>query len=163
MRLFILFLMGALFLAACNGALAPALDQPIDPDSPVSNDPGYPNPVNKNDAAPNPYLPQPSDETLSRENVYIESADLLIMESYPAQIVLNLGGSLPTPCNQLRLIIAAPDANNNIAIEAYSVIDPGIACAQVLQPFEAGIPLGSFNSGHYTVFVNGRQVGTFDT
>ncbi len=110
-----------------------------------------------------PYAPQPGDERLSRGNVYIDSATLLLAESYPPQVFLVLSGSLPTPCHQLRVEVSAPDAQNRIRVEAYSRVDPNVICVQVLKAFEASIRLGSYASGHYTVWLNGRRVGEFDS
>ena len=35
-------------------------------------------------------------------------------------------------------------------------MEPDTVCIQVLEPFEAGILLGSYASGSYSVFVNGE-------
>jgi hypothetical protein len=110
----------------------------------------------------NPYAPQPSDDKLTRGSAFMNSADLLLMESFPIQVAMILRGNLPTPCHNLRVIINRPDGNNNIDVAAYSVSDPSVICAQVLQSFDASIPLGSFPPGHYTVSVNGERVGEFD-
>ena len=93
------------------------------------------------------HLPQRDDGNLIQGNVFIDHSDLLIMESYPIQVALVLQGSLPTPCNQLRVIAKPPDEQNRIQVEVYSVIDPAKACVQVLEPFEANIGLGSFPPG----------------
>jgi inhibitor of cysteine peptidase len=114
-------------------------------------------------AVNNSYLPQPQDSKFTRGEAYIDSTDLLIMESYPVQISLALKGSLPTPCNQLRVVANPPDDQNRIQVEVYSVVDPEQMCIQVLEAFEANIGLGSFPTGHYTVLVNGKQVGEFDS
>jgi hypothetical protein len=111
----------------------------------------------------NAYLPEPGDSNFSRGNVFIDSTDLLIMESYPVQIALVLKGSLPTPCNKLRVVANPPDEQNRIQVEVYSVINPAETCIQVLEPLDANIGLGSFPSGHYTVWVNGEMVGEFDS
>ena len=108
------------------------------------------------------YAPRAGDDALQRGNVYITSADILIMESYPLQFAVILKGNLPTPCHELRVIYDQPDAENKIKLEVYSVADPNAVCAQMLRPFEQNISLGSFPAGHYTVWVNDRQVGEFD-
>jgi hypothetical protein len=59
--------------------------------------------------------------------------------------------------------IDPPDAENKIFVDVYSVTDPNQVCVQVLKPFEASIDLGTFPSGHYTVWVNGEMAGEFDT
>jgi len=166
-----------ILLAACAGALPPAAGEPADPNQPVVATPiiepatppsgetpvmveppeqGAPKPINS------AYLPQREDGNLTQGDVFIDSSDLLIMESYPIQVMLTLQGSLPTPCNQLRVVARPPDKENRIQVNVYSVVDPEQVCVQVLEPFEANIGLGSFPSGHYSVWVNGEMVGEFD-
>lgn len=125
------------------------------PDAPVSNTPGRP------PATPS-FLPAPGDDRLQRGNVFLDSADLLKLESFPPQFVLALQGALPTPCHQLRIKVPPPDAKNQIRIEAYSLIDPSVICIQVLAPLDVNVPLGSFAPGKYTVLVNGESVGVID-
>jgi hypothetical protein len=138
---------------------------PVSPDQPVTQEPsnGVLLPPGNADVSENPYAPQPGDHMLSRGNVYLESTDLLILESYPVKVNLYLSGNLPTPCNQLRVVVPEADADNRIYIEAYSVIDPNAICIQVLEPFDTTISLGSFTSGHYEVYVNGELIGEFDS
>ena len=66
-------------------------------------------------------------------------------------------------CHELRVVIGEPDAGKMIDIEVYSVTDPDAVCAQVVEPVEVSIPLGSFPAGHYTVRVNGQEAGEFDS
>lgn len=152
-------------LAAC----APSAPEP---GVSVTPEPGLPRPTDEEPMIPtNPpvhippehgYIPEEGDGNLSKGNIFIDSAEILILESYPVQIVLSLQGNLPTPCHQLRVDAQAPDEQNRIYVEAYSVSDPNAICIQVLKPFDASTPLGSFPSGHYTVWVNGEKVGEFD-
>lgn len=109
-----------------------------------------------------PFAPKPGDDSFVRGSVYLDSIDLLVMESYPPQFTLVLTGSLPTPCNQLRVNVNPPDAQKKIAVDAYSVSKPGAICIQMLQPFSENIPLGSFPSGHYEIWVNGEKAAEFD-
>lgn len=111
----------------------------------------------------NPFSPRPGDEKLTRGSVFINETSLVIRESYPPQISLSIKGDLPTPCHQLRAAIAGPDQENKIMVDAYSVVDSTKACAQVLEPFEEYIDLGTFPSGHYSVWVNGELAGEFDS
>jgi hypothetical protein len=117
---------------------------------------GAPKPINSE------YLPQREDGNLTQDNVYLDHSELSIMESYPIQVALVLQGSLPTPCHQLRAIANPPDEQNRIQVQVYSLIDPTQICIQVLEPFEANIALGSFPSGHHSLWVNGELVGEFD-
>ena len=132
-------------------------DPVIDPNQPTSND----DPVFIPQKFDNT-IPRPADKKLLRGNAYVESTDLLTMESYPLQFMLAVSGNLPTPCNQLRVDVKPPDAENRIVVDVYSVVEPDQMCAEMLQPFSINIPLSSFPSGHYTVWVNGEQVAEFD-
>lgn len=161
-RLLFLYLALMLF-AACTPTSSNPDQTSADPNQAVSNS-NEPPSID----APTPPLkfdntiPRPADKALRRENVYVDSIDLLTMESYPPQFMLVITGNLPTPCNQLRVNVNPPDANNKIVVEVYSVIAPDATCTEVLQPFEQSIPLGSFPSGHYTIWVNEEQVAEFD-
>lgn len=129
--------------------------QPVDPDSTVTS-PGRPG-----DATPpvNPWDPQPGDKNLERGGVFINGKTLVTMESFPPQYMLSIEGDLPTPCNYLRVKVGEPDAQGQIKVEAYSVIDNTMACIQVLSPFIVNIPLGSFTDVSYTVLLNDEIVG----
>ena len=145
-----LTVIAALLLAACAGAV-----QPDAPDEPISSDqdPGNAQP------SPAAWEPAVGDENLMRGEAFIDSQDILVLESFPPQFNLALAGSLPTPCHQLRAVVSEPDAQNRIMVEVYSVVDPNEACIQVLEPFEVNIPLGSYSSGEFTVLVNNREIG----
>ena len=109
------------------------------------------------------YEPSPEDQNLQRGEVFLEMADSKIMslESYPLQVNLVLKGNLPTPCHMLRVVITPADAEKRLQVEVYSVVDPNKVCTQVLEPFEATIPLGSYASGKYSVYINGKLLGEF--
>ena len=131
------------------------------PDTPVTSPPE--GSMSTNEPSADPFAPQPGDANLTRGNIYIDEASLVIRESFPPQISLSLSGGLPTPCNQMRVEIHPPDSENKVLVDVYSVIDPDKVCIQVLEPFEEHIDLGTFPTGHYTVWVNGELVGEFDT
>jgi hypothetical protein len=158
--------LAGLWLAACSPIEPPQSDEPKPTHTPAPGDVVSATPLSPDQPSPTdespPYAPQPGDAALVRETVFLDANELLIAESYPLQIFLQLRGSLPTPCHQLRASIAAPDAQNRIMVEAYAVVDGDRACIQVLKSFEQSVRLGSFPSGHYTVWVNGEQVGEFD-
>lgn len=156
MKLQILLLL-MLLVASCTAESQPTPE----PDTPVTNLPG--DSVTTNEPPANPFLPQPGDEDLTRGNVYLDEASLVIRESFPPQLSLSLSGNLPTPCNQLRVSVSAPDQENKIMVDVYSLSDPNQVCTQVLEPFEESIDLRTFPTGHYTVLVNGEIAGEFDT
>jgi len=156
MKYRILWLM--LFLAV---SCAPQLQATPAPDIAITSPPEDVMPTNQPNL--NPFAPKPEDKKLSRGNVYINEASLVIRESYPPQISLSLNGDLPTPCNVLRVKIDGPDQDNKIMVDVYSVVDPDKACIQVLEPFQEYIDLGTFSAAHYSVWVNGEMAGEFDS
>ena len=125
---------------------------------PVS--PGPDDSVNNPPQSTNPYAPRPDDENMQRGPAFVDKIDILAAESYPLQYRLELAGSLPTPCHQLRISIQEPDTSGNIYMEVYS-LDSGQMCTQVLQPFDAAIPL-QYPPGQYTLWINTQQIGTLD-
>lgn len=170
MRTIIVSILALVMLSACSvpgGTEVAGPDNPsgiLDPNTPVEV-----TPVDGDfttlpaDGKSGSFSPQPGDAGQSIGNVYLDSFELLILESYPIQVNLYLSGNLPTPCDQLRVKINDPDEGNRIFVEIYSVSDPDKMCIQVLEPFDTTISLGSFTPGHYEVYLNGEMVGEFDS
>jgi hypothetical protein len=132
-----------------------------DADEPVSSDPSFPNtPI---PSEQNSYLPQTEDESLTRNPAFVDFKEILTLESFPLQFMLHLSGSLPTPCNQLRVAVSPPDSENKVHVDVYSVSNPDEMCIQVIEPFDVNIPLGSFPEGKYTLWVNGEMVAEFQS
>ncbi len=111
----------------------------------------------------NSYQPQLSDNQFNQGNVYIDSSEILTLESFPLQFTLHIKGNLPTPCHKLRVAVQPPDDQNQILVEVYSLVDPDKMCTQVLEPFEINVPLGSFPAGKYTVIVNSEVIAEFQS
>ncbi len=151
-----------ILVTACAPAMEPTSEPAtLPPDSAVTSPPQ--DDMTTNEPMKNPFSPQPGDSKLTRGNVFIEESGLMIRESYPPQISLGLSGDLPTPCHQLRVEVRTPDSDNKINVDVYTVVDPNLMCTQVLKPFTESIDLGTFPSGHYTVWLNGESVGEFDS
>jgi hypothetical protein len=110
------------------------------------------------------YEPQSGDDKLKRDQVFLEAGNssVVTMESYPVQVSVVLNGNLSDPCHQLRVMISPANAQNEIKLDVYSVVDPSVACITVLKPFTANVPLGNYAGGHYMVYVNGQLFGEFD-
>lgn len=104
-----------------------------------------------------PYAPQPADSGWVTGTVFLEAADMLTLESYPPQYVLQIKGSLPTPCHQLRVVVGDL-VKGQRAVQVYSVTAPDQMCIQVLQPFEANVPLGSATAAFAVVINNAITV-----
>jgi hypothetical protein len=111
------------------------------------------------------YEPQPGDENLKRDQVFLElaSSQIISTETQPPQVSAIVQGNLPDPCHSVRVVVTPPDANNLINLDVYSLVEPGKACITVLKPFTANIPLGSYTGGQFTVMVNGEKLGEFGT
>jgi|GEM_PF-407956 len=111
------------------------------------------------------YEPQPGDENLKGDQVFLDlaSSHLVMSPTDPVQAVAILMGSTPDPCHFLRVIVTAPEANNKINLEVYSLMDQTLHCVNALSEFSATIPLGGYTAGVYSVMVNGELLGQFNT
>jgi hypothetical protein len=152
MKRILIALLALTLLTACGPAATPTQS----PDTPVDSGTAP-------DGLPPIYAPRPGDDLLQRVDVTVESASIFVMESFPVQYSILLGGNLPTPCHELRVVTHTADADNKINLEVYAVVDPNVMCTEVLQPFEQTISLGAFPKGQYTVWVNGKKMAEFVT
>jgi hypothetical protein len=108
--------------------------------------------------------PTPDDNGDMEEGaIFIDSTDLLIAESFPVQIFLHVVGNTPTPCHHFTAEVAAPDEQNRIHVRIYTMVNPTLMCAQVLQPFDESVAIlmEGAADGAYSVYVNGELVGEF--
>jgi hypothetical protein len=110
----------------------------------------------------NPYAPLPQDARLQAGPAYLDDYELQTVSTFPPEYVLTLRGSLPTPCHALRVRVQASESEQRIDIEVYSVSDPNAICTQVLQPFDASIPLRNLVPVRYTVWLNGEKIGEIE-
>jgi hypothetical protein len=161
MKCFLLMLVLSGMLTACGGGQGLSTPAPSIPLPEDTAEMGF-TPTPEFLPTLQQYLPQNGDKLLEKGTFFAEEASLLVLESFPVQVNLLISGNLPTPCHQLRVSIAQPDAKNRIVIEVYTVVDPNVICIQVLKPIEATFPLGTFPGGHYSVWVNGTLAGEFD-
>jgi hypothetical protein len=168
MRKFPLLIFLGLILSACAPQGTVPMPQPTIPpsqsnDQPTASLPGTslppatipPQPANQ------PYAPQPGDNALTRQQVFLDTTSVRNLDSDPNTYVLDMRGYLPTPCNKLRVVVAAPNGQNQVMVDVYSVINPDEICIMIVQPLDTSVMLGKFPSGHYTVWINGQQVGEF--
>ncbi len=108
---------------------------------------------------PSTQPPSTSGDNMVRAPAFVEKSEVVSPKSASDQFTLTVSGSLPSPCNLLQTNVKAPDDQNRIQVEVYSLLPPDKVCAQVLVPFETSVPLGSLKSGSYTVVLNDKQVG----
>ena len=145
-KFFGLVLIAAGLLAACSG-LPSGTPVPLPPQG------------------SNPYAPQPGDGGMMQSKVEIVSVSVVTTASMPPQVSVALAYRLPTPCNDLRVKINPPDQSNRVLLEIYSVAPKDKPCnmMELATPQQVNINLGSFSTGTYTVWVNGVQVGSFNS
>ena len=86
---------------------------------------------------------------------YVNHVEVLILESFPPQVSVEIEGDHPTPCHQT--LTEVTEDGSDYTVMVWSVApEPGTVCAQVLEPFEVVVPIGNgFEPGDYTVTVNG--------
>lgn len=106
----------------------------------------------------NPYAPKPEDASLIQTGIILTSLDL--SETPQAgRTKLNILGSMPSVCSELRIKVNPPNQAYEIRIEMYSVANPGVNCDNVFQQFETNILLGEYSAGVYSIWVNSSFVG----
>ena len=112
----------------------------------------------------NPYAPQTGDSGLMAGDITVDSASVFVAESQPPQLMVNFAYFQPTPCYQLRVEVSGPDAGNQINLKAYAVSEKDKPCTlmALATPLQASLNLGSLPKGHYTISLNGNQIGEFD-
>jgi len=103
-----------------------------------------------------------AEEGMTRGPVYVDEAELVILESFPVQVEIAIRGALPTPCASLEWSVEEPNEQDRILVETFSLQDPDIACIQVLEQIEERLSIGSYSEGSYSVWLNGELVGEFD-
>lgn len=110
------------------------------------------------------FEPRAGDESYQRDKVTLDltASTLTVEETKPVQASVILQGMMSDPCHKLRVAVTVDAQAKRIDLEVYSLVHPKEACITVIEPFSAHIPLGSFESGHYQVYVNGELLGEFD-
>jgi hypothetical protein len=113
----------------------------------------------------NPYAPQPGDSNLMAGEIKIDSSSVFLAESQPPQVMVNFAYFPPTPCYKLRVEVTGTSKQNQINLKAYAVAEKDKPCTLMAlsTPLQASLNLGSVPKGHYTVFLNGDQIGEFDS
>ena len=166
MRRIIPVLVALTLVAACGGAelgaggVSSTTSSTISPDEPVDSG-GSDQPI----AEPGPVgsipEPRPPIDGSVNGDVTITRADLLIMESYPIQVSLQVEGEKPTPCHEIFWTVE--DDGDTIEITMISQVNADQSCAQVIAPFAIAVPLGRWAEESRDVVLNGESVGSFDS
>jgi len=108
-------------------------------------------------------LPPVDSDNMLTDIAYISESQLLIMESFPVQIMVNLMGDLPTACHTFQTNYYLVNSLNEIHIEVFSEYDGNSTCIQGLQPFEENIsiPMDKDAEGIFTIWINSEKIGEF--
>ena len=99
-------------------------------------------------------------------DIKVNSSSVYLAEYQPPQLMVNFAYFQPTPCYQLRVEVSGPDAQNQFNLKAYVVAEKDKPCTlmALATPLHARLNLGSLPKGqHYTVFLNGDQIGEVRT
>ncbi len=155
-----LILLSALLSGCADGAAQmPPKPSPL----PRGTEAGPDTPVTSETSAPRPQPPV-SEEGMIKEKAFVDSAEVLVMESDPPQIRVLVNGNAPTPCHFPKMVINPPDSRGRIEVEVYTLVNPDMICTQVLAPFVLNetVDMQDQASGKYSVIVNGKAIGEFD-
>ena len=93
------------------------------------------------------------------DDLIIESVELLQAESWPVQIRMELGGTLPSACHSLEYAVMLPGADGVIEVDAHAKLEGNSECGQQAEPFRQCIGLGSYTDGDFQVLLNGELIG----
>lgn len=120
------------------------------PDTPVSSD----------DPPSSPGIPAAPDGNRELLPAPIESLDILVMESFPPQYLLNIVAGLPSGCAEKGTHEVTYSGNEVRVAVLNSVLTGDVACTMIYGIYEVNINLGSdFVSGQtYTVYVNDAEL-----
>lgn len=100
--------------------------------------------------------PTEKDKTLLDGPVYIQTKKITVVNG---AFALELTGTLPTPCNMLRVTMDKPTADKRVNLKVYSVSDPTRMCADVIAPLNVRVNLGALPAGTYSFSLNGEDMG----
>lgn len=84
----------------------------------------------------------------------IESVDILILESFPMQLSLEISGYQPDGCD-FPVVVEQRVEENNVRLHIFRNVPPDTLCPMSLVPYEESILVdGSFEGGTVTIEVN---------
>ncbi len=84
----------------------------------------------------------------------IHGVDVLIAESYPPRVSVKVNGIIPDSCTKAREPVVSRDGST-FTITIIGERPTGVACAQIISPYDQSIEIGTLDPGSYTVVVNG--------
>lgn len=147
--------LSGVFVLVASGCVLPPVPVGVpatDPNRPVSS-----NDVTAQPAEP----PTPSRGEVEVFPAQVESLDILILESFPVQINVQVRGLLPGNCAQLGEA-SVEQQGDTFQVSVPALRPRNAVCTRNLVPFETNVslPVRGLAAGTYTVDVNG-VTGTF--
>ena len=97
------------------------------------------------------------DEPTMRIEHAIESVEVVVMESFPEQINLNVSGYIPDGC-QAETQIDIDRDGDVFTISIYRELPLAVLCPAIIVDYETVVSLGAIGVGDYTFIVNGVTV-----
>lgn len=88
-----------------------------------------------------------------RSYTIIENVDMVVMESFPVQVRLNVSGQQPDGCD-FPVITEVARGDDTVTISIYREVPIDVMCPMVLLPYADTISLGEFQPGSYTFIIN---------
>ncbi len=153
--LFMLMMAVLVISNSCNATFTPTEPLPPDQPYPVTDpDSSPPAPTPSEEDAPAKGTPA-SNHVTRGEQVYVDSMDIFIQESFPVQISVQVYGNLPDGCTSIENTAAVFDGKDTFTVHIYTTRPTDMMCTQALVPFEENIPLDveGLPAGNYTVIV----------
>ncbi len=134
---FFLFIITALIFSAC---LRSDLGSDSNDQSVTSND------------TPAPTKPAVPEEYEFGETVFVDSIDIVFLESFPLQVHAVVKGNLPDGCTSIQRHEVKREANL-FTIMVFTQRPKGAFCTEALVPFEYVVPLDVYglSAGNYLV------------
>ncbi len=125
-----------LLLSACGVPDAAGPDQPV-----------------SSDDTPSPAETPAEGELVYSESAIVEEMDILFLESFPLQVMVNLKGQLPNGCVTVEEAKSERVDETTFVITLTTVQPKDAMCTQVLTPFEENVSLDVYGlpAGEYSV------------
>ncbi|MDW8059802.1 MAG: hypothetical protein RMK01_06980 [Thermomicrobium sp.] len=101
---------------------------------------------------------EPGTNALEYGLAMVEQVEVRVGEGVPAQVEIDVQGSLPDACAELVEDPTIVVEGQRVTVQVEWQRPRDLVCAQVLRPFTTTIPLGAFPPGEYTLVVNDMEL-----
>ncbi len=100
-------------------------------------------------------IPEPDSGQFIYRNAAVEDIEIMILESFPVQVMVVASGYLPDGCTKINNITTVKDGNT-FTVTVTTIRPADAICTQAIVPFEETIPLNvlGLKAGTYDVKVN---------